>query len=1011
MLISDAWTELKSIPLPSDAEALNARWEQWDSAASSCSDESLKDRASQYRADDVARALFESVFGNSPFLSHCLLSDVEFAARLVEEGPDKTTAAILADTRDMAKLQSDNRRTLMKRLRLAKSNLALALALADITSVWDVMKTTRALSDFAAATLHASCGLLLREESDKGKLNVADPTDPNVGSGLIVLGMGKLGAGELNYSSDVDLILLFDEETAPVADGWPQPLFSRLARNLVTVMAKRTEDGYVFRTDLRLRPDPNSTPPAVSTRAAETYYRTVGQTWERAAMIKANPIAGDFKAAERFMTANEGFVWRRNLDFASMRDIQAAKRQINAHRGSKDIDVEGHNVKLGRGGIREIEFFTQSQQLIWGGQNNELRGRETLSMLDLLARTGRITLSCAADLKSAYKFLRRVEHRVQMTDDQQTHSLPETREGVERLATFLGYPDRDAFASELIDQLETVQLNYNELLENRPSSGTGLDISFDEEQPGEDNLNSLRDLGFEDAEAVWKMIRNWHQGEIRATSAGRSREMVIELTPSILGSFSTLPEPDAALLRFNEFLAGLSQSVNLFAILNARPDLLALIADIMGTAPELSNWLKRSPNLLESALQRDFEDLELPEDLGLEREMEESARRGLVRLFYKLEFGIEEMIDDLKSAVEKAMPDGFDFQNMLDVQRRWVQQRKFQVGVHMLRGYLTPVQASEPLSGIAQANVSVLLEDLQDQFAQAHGKVPGGKLAVLAFGKLGSRELTLASDLDLIFVYEIEPDAAMSDGAKALSPTAYYARFCRRFISGLTAPTNEGRPYEVDMRLRPSGKSGPIACMLETFESYQREKAWTWEILALTKARVIYSEGDLGQKLEGIFKQVLTSKRDPAAIKDDILDMRRRIDEEFLDSQGASIKYRHGGLMDLEMIAQYLQIRHAAEHPDILRRDSISVFEKAGELGLVDKTAAAELAEAAVFWRNLQGMLILTAGDNQSDDNAASQLKRSFGRNYSSLMFETFADDIQRTAELVKDRYARIIGT
>ena len=1011
MLISDVWTGLDGIPSPSDTEALNARWEQWESAARSCGDERLNDLASQYRTHDATRALFESVFGNSPFLSHCLLSDVEFAARLVSEGPDKATAAILADARDMEKLGNDTRRTLMTRLRKAKSNLAFAVALADITSVWDVMTTTRALSDFAAATLHASCGLLLREERDKGKLNVTDQSDPNVGSGLIVLGMGKLGAGELNYSSDVDLILLFDEETSPVADGWPQPLFSRLARNLVTVMAKRTEDGYVFRTDLRLRPDPNSTPPAVSTRAAETYYRTVGQTWERAAMIKAKPIAGDFEAAERFMASNEGFVWRRNLDFASMRDIQAAKRQINAHRGSKNIDVEGHNVKLGRGGIREIEFFTQSQQLIWGGQNDELRGRETLSMLDVLARTGRITLSCASELKSAYTFLRRVEHRVQMTDDQQTHSLPETQEGVEKLAIFLGYPDRDAFAAELVEKLETVQSNYNGLLENRPSAGTGIDISFDAEQPGADDLNALGEQGFEDAEAVWSMVRNWHRGEIRATSVGRSREMVIELTPTILGAFSTLPEPDAALLRFNEFLAGLSRSVNLFAILNARPDLIALIADIMGTAPELSNWLRRSPNLLESALQRDFEDLELPEDLGLEREMEESARRGLVRLFYKLEFGIDEMIDDLKSAVEKAMPDGFDSQNMLDVERRWVQQRKFQVGVHMLRGYLTPVQASEPLSGIAQASVSVLLEDLQGQFAQVHGKVPGGKLAVLAFGKLGSQELTLASDLDLIFVYEIEPDASMSDGAKALSPTAYYARFCRRFINALTAPTNEGRPYEVDMRLRPSGKSGPIACMLETFESYQREKAWTWEILALTKARVIYSEGDLGQRLEAIFKQVLTTKRDPAVIKDDILDMRRRIDEEFLESKGASIKYRHGGLMDLEMIAQYLQIRHAAEQPDILRRDSISVFEKAGELGLVDEDAAGELADAAVFWRNLQGMLILTAGSNQTDDDASDQLKRSLGRNYSASMFETFADDIQRTAELVKDRYARIIGT
>lgn len=1010
MRVSELWENAAGIPAPADLESAERRWEQWSAAAESTGEDAVIEFARKVRERGAGRAVLDSVFGNSPFLSHCVLGDVEFAARLLSEGPDQSVADLLASVRDTGGITEESRSSLMRRLRKAKSNIAAAVAISDITSVWTVMQTTRALSDFASAALHASCSLLLGEEARKGNFAPPDPADPAAGSGLIVLGMGKLGAGELNFSSDVDLILLFDEEAAPVPDGFPQPLFSRLARNLVNVMAKRNEDGYVFRTDLRLRPDPNSTPPAVSTRAASTYYQTVGQTWERAAMIKARAIAGDYAAAERFKKANEGFIWRRNLDFASMRDIQAAKRQINAHRGSAKIAVEGHNVKLGRGGIREIEFFTQSQQLIWGGQNPELRGRETLSMLAALARTGRITSACAEQLGAAYEFLRRVEHRIQMTDDQQTHSLPESESGVEKLATFLGYGSRGELAEDLVRQLEIVQLHYNGLLEHSASASADFDLDFESADPVPEALESLRGAGYEDPDAVWNMVRRWHAGKVRATGIEKARELLIELTPLILEAFAGLPEPAEALGRFDQFLGGLAQPVNLFAILSARPDLISLIADIIGAAPELSGRLRRNPGLLESAVQRDFEDLELPDDLGLEREMEEAARRGLVRLFYKLEFGVDEMASDLNAALDRGMPNGFDFQSMLDIQRRWAQERKFQVGVHLLRGYLTPLQAGEPLSGIAVTNLSVLIPVLKEQFAKSHGTVRGGQIAIIAFGKLGAGEMTMASDLDLIFVYSLEDGDADSDGPKPLPPTAYYARFCRRFLNAVTAPTSEGRLYEVDMGLRPSGRSGPIACLFEQFETYQREKADTRETMALAKARVIFSEGDLGGRVEDIIASVLTTERDPDALRTDVLAIRKGIDRQPQGGADQSIKYRPGGLLDLDSIAQFLQLRHAAAHPDILHRDSISVFRKAGDLGLLETAAASELAGATEFWRNLQGMLILTVGQDRRNDDAADALRHTLGRNYSDTMFETFTADIHRTASLVQSHYRDIIG-
>ncbi|CAN0565275.1 unnamed protein product, partial [Laminaria digitata] len=278
-----------------------------------------------------------------------------------------------------------------------------------------------------------------------------DPEDPEADSGLIILGMGKLGARELNYSSDIDLIILFDQDTVPyTGDGGLQHLFTRFARNLVALMDERTRDGYVFRTDLRLRPDPGATPPAISVIAAEVYYESAGQNWERAAMVKARPVAGDEQAGLAFLDILRPFMWRRSLDFAAIQDIQSIKRQINAHRGGAQIAVGGHNIKLGRGGIREIEFYAQTQQLIWGGRDPDLRVRGTIEAITRLTAAGHVTPAALADLTTAYGFHRRVEHRLQMTDDRQTHELPDDDEGLARVATFLGYETVDAFTGELL---------------------------------------------------------------------------------------------------------------------------------------------------------------------------------------------------------------------------------------------------------------------------------------------------------------------------------------------------------------------------------------------------------------------------------------------------------------------------------------------------------------------------------------------------------------------------------
>ncbi|MBY6260516.1 bifunctional [glutamine synthetase] adenylyltransferase/[glutamine synthetase]-adenylyl-L-tyrosine phosphorylase [Azospirillum sp. 412522] len=927
-----------SSPLPKPFDTAQAalgieRWRQQAVAA----EPETRAWAEAFADSEAGRTLIEAVCGNSPYLGHGLTRELPFVRTMMEDGFDDSFAALIA-TLHAGHDGEKSMDRLMAGLRVAKRRAALLIALADIVGAWPLFRVTGALSELAETGVRLAANFLLRRAGEAGTLTLPDPQRPWVGSGLIVLGMGKLGGRELNYSSDIDLIVLYDDAVVQT----PQPdnlarTFIRLARDLVRIMDERTKDGYVFRTDLRLRPDPGATPLAVSVSAAEIYYGSVGQNWERAAMIKARPIAGDPEAGASFLRFLEPFVWRRNLDFAAIQDIHSIKRQINAHKGHREVTVNGHDIKVGRGGIREIEFFAQTQQLIFGGRDPRVRIAPTLMANEALRDVGRVPPQTVEELAGAYHFLRRVEHRIQMIDDQQTHRIPADDAGVAHLATFLGYDDPAAFRAELLATLGQVEDRYAELFEEAPSlSGPG-NLVFTGTDPDPGTMETLKGMGFADPARLISVVSAWHRGRYRATRSGRARELLTELTPALLSALAKTPAPDSALMNFDDFLGKLPAGVGLFSLFVANPWLLELVAEIMGIAPQMAHTLSRNPSLLDAVLSPDFFD-PLP---GKE--------------------------DGLADDHARVMAPARDFEDALTLSRRWTNDQRFRAGVHILRGITDGDRCGAFLADLADLVVPDLARRVEEEFAQRHGRIPGGAWVVVAMGKLGSRQLTITSDIDLIVIYDVASGDGMplsgprlSDGAKPLSPNEYYIKLTQRLTNAITAPMGDGRLYEVDMRLRPSGNAGPLATSLDAFVKYQATDAWTWEHMALTRARVIGGDPELAGRVSAAIRSVLTGPRDADRLLWDVADMRRRIEKEFGTTNVWNVKYARGGLIDIEFIAQYLQLRFAHERPDILHIGTAKALRCADRTGALTPEVAEDLESALRLWRRVQGFLRLT---------------------------------------------------
>lgn len=918
-------------------------------------------------AETANRHLVAHVSGASPYLARLMLREPAALAAILTRGAEAVTQeALLEMAAADAEKSVDGLHAAMRR---AKRKAALAIALGDVGGALDLFDVTGHLSDLAEAAIGAATRFHLRAAHDARKIVLAKPEAPEEGSGLIILAMGKFGARELNYSSDIDIVVFFEPEHLKLAASQEEtPFFVRLTQEIVRAIQTVTADGYVFRCDLRLRPDPSATQVAISAPAAEVYYESMGQNWERAAFIKARAVGGDRKAGEAFLHMMTPFVFRRHLDYAAIDDMRAMKRQIHAARGHKTIAVEGHDIKLGRGGIREVEFYVQTRQLVLGGREMRLRGRETRAMLDALVALNHVPAATRDELMRAYRFFRTVEHRVQMTDDEQTHKLPADADGVARIANFAGYADADAFRAELLAHLGNVERHFDSLFDNAPSGeGRMQSISLASDDDVARLGTALEAQGFKRGPELAPLIQNWTAGRIRATRSPRAREKLAALLPALIADFARAPDPDQTLLGFDRFVGGLPAGVQLFALFQANPALMALVVEVLGQAPRIARHLAQRPGVIDAMLDPDFL-MRLPEEA------------------------------EIATMFAQQTQEAESLEAVLDAARRIANEQRFRIGLSLLRGHADAMAAGRAFADVASVLVAGLLSHVRADIVRQHGVVPDSHCAIVAMGKCGAQQMTAASDLDLMFIYEFDDEVHQSDGARPLAPSQYFAKVSQRMIAALTSLTAEGRLYDVDMRLRPSGNKGPVATRLASFTAYQRDEAWTWERMALTKARVIAGDAAFIPLVQAAIDGALMRPAESTDIFRDARAMRRRMKAERPAADFFDVKIADGGQIDVEFIAQALLLAHQRPMPHHLPRHAVSVIGWLAQEGAIRAEDAAALTSALTLYEAVTQIARVALEGKSDSADAFAQIAPLLLRGVAMTSFVALEEAI-RTAE------------
>lgn len=907
----------------------------------------------------------------APYLDRLAERDSEIAARIAREGPQ----GVVADAIAAAGATRGDFDAVMAQLRVAKRHAHLAIAVGDLAGAWPLEAVTGALSDLAdaslAAALRAAADVVVAR-GDMAAVADGDPRGP--APGLILIAMGKHGARELNYSSDIDISVFYDADILPVAKGEPRELAVRLAQLIVRALQEITVDGYVFRTDLRLRPDPASTPVAVSLEAAEHYYQSVGQNWERAAFIKARACAGDIAAGEAFLQSLTPFIWRRHLDYAAIADVHSIKRQIlAAHKGGA-LDSGLFDVKLGRGGIRDIELFAQTQQLILGGRDKALRRRTTVDALAALRAAGHLEPEAEAALVDAYRLHRAVEHRIQMLADQQTHRTPADRDDQARLAALAGAGSWAALEAELIAARRAVAAIDAKLFPEEESLADPLgSLVFTGVENDPDTLETLARLGFRDPAAIAEAVRGWHHGRIRATRSERARELLTAIMPRLLRAIAESGEPDAAFARFCDFLAGLPSGVTVLSLLQAQPQLLTDLADVFGLAPLMADILARRPALLDAMVEPAFV-RPLAQDVA-------GARRA---------------------TLERLVVETDGFEPAINAARRFHREEALRIGLQVLQGRASAADAGAAHADLADACVSVLSDVAVREVARLHGSPPG-VFVVLAVGKFGGRELAARSDLDVMVVFD-GPEGVESDGDRPLPAAEYFIKVTQRLVSALSAPTEEGLLYDVDMQLRPSGSKGPVAVSLAGFARYYEEEAWTWELLALTRVRIAAGDEALGARVMQSVARIVGNPRNRHAILSDAAAMRARMDKERPGRGLWDLKLKPGGLVDIEFVAQALSLG-AAPHANT--GEALDALTATGRLSADD---GALLRSAWLLYSDLQQILRVCMADLFEPARASDRLKALLARVGQTEDFAALETRLQRIAANVRDVFVRTVG-
>lgn len=792
-----------------------------------------------------------------------------FLARLMDRFPAVTEVLGSGDydaALTAARMVAAGDDNVARSLRRRRGALALVTAAADLSGAWGLDRVTRTLSDFADEAL---------EEALRAAMTERYP-DAAPG-GFVVLALGKHGSRELNYSSDIDPILLYDPATLPhgaredAADA-----AVRIGRRMSELLTARDGDGYVFRVDLRLRPSPEATPIALPVEAAIGYYESTAMGWEQAAFIRARPAAGDLALGDYFMRAIRPFVWRRSLDFGAIDAITDISRRIRDHYAQGQAFGPGYDLKRGRGGIREVEFFAQVHQLIHGGRNPALRSGNTREALAALAQAGVFEPEVSARLDEAYLLLRTIEHRLQMVEDRQTHELPRQADALDNVARLHGAADGTALLDLLRPEVEWVGRNYDRLTPDQEDAALSRD---------EDRLRAqLTDMGFADPETPMARVTRWRGGGVRALRSAPAREALEELLPGLMRALAKAPDPDRALNRLDDMIGRLPSAINFFKLLAARPGLVELLAEILSHAPTLADALGRRAELLDGLIDTSAFDPPPPVDL-------------LAAQFAQLE-------------------PGEDYQTLLDRVRQRVGDRRFALGAQIIRGS-DPLEVGRGYARVAEAAIEALGQATVAEFETQHGKVPGGELVILALGRMGGGVLTHASDLDLVYLFTGD-FLAESDGPKPLGATQYFNRLGQRITNALSVATASGPLYEVDTRLRPSGAQGLLAVSLDSFTKYQREEAWDWEHLALTRARPVFGSPGARAALDAILTETLERPRDFDELARHAVKMRSDIARHKPPVGELDVKLVPGGLVDLEFLIHISQFRYGmAFDPDL----------------------------------------------------------------------------------------------
>ncbi len=879
------------------------------------------------------KQLTNSLFGNSPYLSDIINKYPEFYFSLQEKGFDTVFDGLIDEVE--AK-NFDSEADIMKYLRDQKQKASLLIAIAEITKLWGIEETTDKLSLFADYCIFKSCEFLLKDSHEKQVIKLKDPSKPMNGSGLVVIALGKLGSNELNYSSDIDLAIYYeDDKLEYLGRKTLSQFYIEFAQSLTKILSERTRDGYVFRVDMRLRPDPGSNPLAVGLKKAEKYYFTVGQNWERAAFIKNRFVCGDKRSGAIFNEFMKRNVWRKSLDFETIEDIHSIKRQIDTKQGVHPNDLYGYNVKLGSGGIREIEFYAQTQQLIWGGRKILLREKKTAHALYALVEEGEVKFDVADELIDAYLFYRMVEHRLQMVNDEQTHTLPTDKDEMENIAVFCGFENTKDFLIALHDKVKIVRKHYTKLFETSASLASDLpqasgSLIFTGTENHPDTLDTLSKMGFAEPNRVSDIVRGWHHGRIAVTTKKRARAELTKLMPFLFSAFAKSSSPDESFIRFDEFLGKLPETSQIFSLLYVNPTILDLLAEIFGGYPEIAASLSKNPSLIEYLVTSEFYNT-LPE---IER----------------LEKNLEREIKDVKG----------NFDRTVEVIKAWADDRKFRIGVQLIRDKISAESVFLGLSNIAETVLRAVLKLVQKEFESETGKIDGGKFAIIAFGKLGSRELTFNSDLDLVFIYDFKKENL------DISASSYYAKMAGKIISVLSSITANGKLYEVDARLRPLGEKGPLATSFKSFDSYYSPgkkdgHAWIYEYIALTRARAIGLDEIFQKKLQKTIKDKFSFKWDEKTLHKEanyIYEMFRKSKKE---KNELDIKNAEGGLFELEYMVRFLQLKYLSKHPKLYSYSTAKTIDLLKTNKILNEQEYNKIKDAYSLYKYVQNILRITS--------------------------------------------------